>query len=568
MGPLASRLKRAVCIVLIACLLPWQEPARAFAETPPVAAADPRAELVTATLPADVRDAVEKALSGPGGAAFIANSRTAKLPEIRALLAQIAATKNPADPAVAAARGRLDALVAGAQTLQHDWKGDAESEKAYLALLAAVKKDHADVTGQLDARTAEDPIMARLRGQVPDRPDLEGQLKSFQASLSAYLKSGSETDMASAVSSMDKIYLGAKIPDDKRAEMISQIAAAARAQGDAIAVRAGPGDGRPFTGYQGAARRVTDQGLAVPGLTSAPPANASGAALPMPTGEMRDAVGAAGTGLRETIRGGLVPAVDLRALADKAARFAERLENPDAAATEASARTVGAAYDAISNRIMQLIGQAPDAATAAPEALAAWRKIWSELQGKLLDRDGKTGADWAQAEKLWTDHPDAQANSAASRNRALELRRMLAAFVEKGIDPTAVPKALRGQLLTGDGGASSPLGIVTQALFKDQDKSGDKLKALLSRFQTMGLLSPGADPQALATFYDGAGNAALFKDTALEGLVARWAQARQQEASGTPARANQATSAELSGQVLEQIQFLGASVLAEKNDDK
>lgn len=558
MRPLASRLRKALSLGLIFCLLPWQEPARAFAEAPVAPAADPRAELALATLPPAVKDEVEKILQGPGGAAFAANARAAKLPEIRALLVQVAAAKDPADPALVAARGQLDALVAAANGLKHDWKGDADAEKAYLDLLAEIAKER-------DAISAADPIMARLREQVAGRPELEGQLQAFQGRLAAYMKSGSDADMASAVRSMDKIYLDAGIHDDgARAKLFSEMGAAARAQSDALA----QGGGRPFTGYQGEARKVTDQGIVVPNMSSGTAVGDAGTTSATGSStELRDAVGAASAGLRDTALGGLVPGADLRALADRAAKLAERLGNPRAAAAAEDARNVAKAYDDISGKIMRLISEAPEADGKDSPALKAWRASWADLQRALLDRDGKPGPEWARVEKAWADHPEAQSGAAASRSRAAELRRMLGAFAEKGIDPSAVSKDLRGKLLTGDGDAGS-LGLVTQAIFHDQDQNGAKLKALLARAQELGLLAPGADPQALARFYDAEGSAELFKGTPFEGLVARWDAARKQEASGTAAAAPGPTSAELSAQILEQVQFLGTSTLAEKNDAK
>ncbi|HEX4048901.1 MAG TPA: hypothetical protein VH309_13740, partial [Elusimicrobiota bacterium] len=566
MGPLSLPLKKAASLFLIFCLLPWQEPASVFASEPSVAApaAEPAA-LALDGLPPEIQSQVGAILKGPKGDVFLGNARKAKLPEIQARLTQLSGEDvDPTDSKVAASRAELKGWLAGALSLKHDWKGDAESEAAYASLLSQIQKRHDDLSSRLDARAATAPLVGQLREQLKGGPELEHELKSFQRQLSAYMKSGSDADMGAAVGAMDALYQKAGIHDDaQRARMFAQIGATAREQGDALAVRAGAGDGRPFSGYQGAVRKVSDLGFEVPNVAPTAPAAPSG---PSGTQELRDAVGAAESDLKTTVLGGLVPGVDLRALADKAARLADRLEAATGGAQDVATRTVGAAYDAISNEIMQLIDQAPDASTADARALAAWRKKWSDLQDRLLDRGGKTGPEWAAAEKLWADHPEAQAGAAASRGRAQDLRRMVAAFVDKGIDPTAVSHDLRGKLLTGDGGSSGALGLVTQALFHDQDANGAKLKTLLSRLQEMGLLAPGADPQKLAQFYDGEGNADLFKGTALEGIVARWAEARKPKAAG--AAGGGPTADELAGQVLEQFQFLGASVLPEKDDAK
>ena len=108
MRPLASRLKRAVCLFLIFCLLPWQEPARVFASEPTLPAADASATLSLDGLPPDVKSQIDAILRGPNRDAFLANAQKAKLPDIRARLATLAGENVDArDPQGVAARAEL-----------------------------------------------------------------------------------------------------------------------------------------------------------------------------------------------------------------------------------------------------------------------------------------------------------------------------------------------------------------------------------------------------------------------------------------------------------------------------
>src|SRR6185312_12293055 len=229
MGPLASPLNRAVRLLLIFALLPWQEPARVFAQ-PVVAAPAAAAAFPVDNLPADLKKQVQAILDGAGRDAFTANARKAKLPDILARLDTLSDPKIDARSAqVVAARAELNGWVKAAADLKHDWGGDASAQAAYAALLAHVQKRHSDVSGQLDAAAAAAPIIDQLRGQLKGGPELEGELAHFQKTLAAYMKTGGDADMASAVGAMDALYQKAGIKDDgARAKMFTEIGAAAR----------------------------------------------------------------------------------------------------------------------------------------------------------------------------------------------------------------------------------------------------------------------------------------------------------------------------------------------------